>query len=203
MSVLDVLAIHGINHTPGEPYGLPWQVVLRDNDVLARVREGSWNSSGLFVGDALFFINPHFREEALERVCDAMLDFKARGGGVVLAHSMGTVLHEQAERYLQTGMPTVYIGTPLTNPFIVPGLNLVGLARGGRGDGPRPISLWNRDDPIVGGHAKFASANLDEREVSVGGDGFGVDQAEHAAALYLATREARNALNLSWERHRA
>ena len=58
----------------------------------------------------------------------------------------------------------------------------------------KPVSLWNVDDPIVGGHLKFDVPYLDEVEVSVGGDRFGVAQEEHDAVLYLRTSLAMRAL---------
>lgn len=189
-----LLAVHGVSTPPDYKYGFRWRRTLARQGLKVTMREGRWNSTGSFTGDTFFFTNPNYRMAALEDVCKVMIDFEAGGGDIIIAHSMGTVLVEAAARLCGIKIPTLFIGTPLGNRVIRPALKVVGLARGRLRGAPKPISIWNADDPVVGFPFRQRVRSVRERELSVGGNSFGVAAEEHSASLYLSSLAARKAL---------
>lgn len=193
-------AFHGVNTPDGLAYEQSWERALRDgkDGVHIRLERGPWNSTGELVGDAIFYANPQFHMEALEHVTREWAAFAMGGFGIGIAHSQGTVYLQQAERLLRTGLPIIFLGSPLSNPALMLAIRAVGFGRAIEGP-RRPISFWNVDDPIVGGKMKFPLQGVDEREVSIDGDAWGTRVSEHAAEAYLSTREVRNAIKALWD----
>lgn len=169
-----------------------------DNAVYANIARGGWNSTGELLGDAIFYASPQWHMQALEHVTCAWAEFAAGGYGIGIAHSQGTVYLQQAERLIRTGLPIIFLGSPMTNPALMLAIRAVGYGRAVSAR-RRPTSFWNVDDPIVGAKAKIPLAGCTEIEVSVRGDAWGTRSGEHAAEVYFSTREVRNKLRALWE----
>lgn len=191
-----ILAVHGVATDAADPVGELWERELREAGVASVVTEARWPSTGGFAADSVALAGAQFRGAAVEAVTHAVQDFAAGGYGIVLAHSMGTVLALHVERLLRTGLPIICLASPLSNPAIWPALHAIGFGLKPR---EKVIHLWNDDDPIPGG--KFAQQPdyfLDTRIAVANNDNDGGN--EHNVALYLRHPHTHNALRLLWER---
>jgi len=161
---LRILAVHGINYSDNDPVAELWESILCDMGVNCRVEDVRWGSTGMISGDVAAFARPSFRAKVVAKVDGALEAFAAGGPGVVLSHSMGTVLALHSERRVQTGLPMVCMASPLSNIGIVGALKAVGF--GGSPPG-RPMHFWNNDDPIPGGTASRQPNYFDATRIAV------------------------------------
>jgi len=190
-------AVHGINVGPDESVAPAWQSALRSRGMRADVTDIRWPSKGGFMSDAVAFVNPHFKAAADEAVVHGLQDFAHGGPGIVVAHSMGTVLALNAERLLRTGLPILCLASPLSNPGIRPMLEAAGY-----GQRPRATSIhvWNDDDPIPGGKRAEQPSYFQAVRVAVADNEASEFATEHAVTLYLRHPHTHAALRLLWER---
>ena len=193
---MKILAIHGINTGADDPVAELWEHTLRDSGLPCEVAEARWRSTGTVIGDVAAFSAPGYTLRTLEDVCDGLREFAYTGGGVLLSHSMGTVLLIQAERLLRTGLPIVCLASPLSNPAIAKALMAVGL---GRPPPSRVIHLWNNDDSIPGGKLAKQPGYFNDTRIAVADNDLEGAESEHDVRLYLRHLHVHNAIKVAWE----
>lgn len=147
---LRVLAIHGINTGDDDPVAEVWEEILNENGIRCKVEELRWGSTGMISGDVAAFTNMKFRRDVNKKIEDGILKFAVGGGGVILCHSMGTVLALHANRKLHLKLPIICMASPLSNRALIGQLKAIGYGQTAYGN---PTHYWNDDDPIVGGSA--------------------------------------------------
>lgn len=192
-----LLAVHGVNTSASEPVASLWESILREEGIACEMTDCRWPSTGDFVKDAAAFTLPQFREDAVESVVHGMQDFAAGGFGVVLAHSMGTVLALHANRLAQIKLPILCLASPLSNPAIAPALIAIGF---GRLPAEPVIHIWNDDDPIPGGMLADQPKCFQATRIAVADNEAKAFDSEHNVELYLRHTHTHNALRLLWER---
>lgn len=200
-----VLFVHGINTPPDEPLASPVAALLRSaglDDV--EVYVARWLSTGGFTHDCLEFAtsilgSTDFRDRAVREVATDMQTWLAGGDGVIVSHSMGTVLAlEVARRRFFDGDPPgrhVFLASPLSNPLILPALQAVELARPVHWQIPH---LWNQDDPIC--CSPIGAKNppyLAERRIAVPDNIDGDDP--HALRHYLTHPHVISAIRFAFD----
>jgi len=192
-----ILAIHGVATGEDDPVATLWQKELRAHGVRCEVSDGRWPSTGSFVTDAARFADPQFRNDAIESVAHAVDDFALGGSGILLAHSMGTVLLLHAERILRTKFPILCLASPLSNPLIWPTLHAIGF---GRPPALPVIHIWNDDDPIPGGNNAHQPDYFLATRIAVADNEAKQYLTEHDARAYLRHPHTHRALGLLSER---
>lgn len=146
------------------------------------------------MGDVASFADPHFKADADEAVVQGVLAFLDRPG-VLVTHSMGTVLGLHALRLLALPAPILCMASPLSNPPVRAALRAIGY---GRTPVEPVIHLWNADDPICapGDQPEYFQAT----RIAVADNEAAEFSTEHAVELYLRHPHTHNALRLLWER---
>jgi len=192
-----LLAVHGIATGADAPVASQWrQTLAAAHAIQVPVEECRWPSTGSAAGDcAALALSPEFRMEALESVVHGLADFAEEGHGVVLAHSMGTVLAVQAERMLRTGLPMVLMASPLSNPALHLALDGMGLARP---PSRRLVHIWNNDDPIPGARSAVQPEYFEAVRIAVADNELGEISFEHDVRLYLRHVHTLTALETAW-----
>ena len=188
-----ILFVHGINQDPGEPFDKLWVDELRGAGLPCEGVGARWPSTGSFIGDVIKFMTPTFKADADEAVCHALLDFARAGGGVVLSHSMGTVLAINAERLVRTGLQMVCLASPLSNPAVLQALLAIGY---GREPAEPIIHLWNDDDPIPGGKHAQQPSYFKASRIAVASNEAKAFASEHDVRAYLRHQHTVNALRV-------
>lgn len=189
-SGMTIFAVHGINTPLDVPYAGDWKAALDLGDI--EVVEARWESTGTVTGDVFkILLHKREREEAIKAVEDQLRDFVEMPGErkLLLAHSMGEPLLCAAERRVQSGLPIITVGGPLSHPVFGNALASVGLRR--PTPGKPPIRFWNRHDGVS--CSRFLGARqpgwMDPVRIAVAGDKGWV--VEHDATLYLANENVR------------
>lgn len=190
---LRILAVHGINTEVDYNVEEIWEDELIENGVNCIVDEVRWGSTGMVSGDVAAFTRPKFRADANYKVERALRAFFEDGPGVVLAHSMGTVLALHANRKVQSDMPFICLASPLSNRALIGALKAVGYGQVPYG---RPYHFWNDDDPICGGSAAKNPNYFDAVRIAVPDPEVRKMNAnsEHDVRLYLSHPHVLSAL---------
>jgi hypothetical protein len=161
---LRVLAIHGVNTGDEDPVGELWEDMLNASGIRCKVEELRWGSTGLISGDVAAFTSIAYRNKVNQIVEDGIAKFAADGPGIIICHSMGTVLAIHAMRKLRLDMPIICLASPLSNRALLGSMRAVGY--GGTAYG-KPKHYWNDDDPIPGGSASLQPSYFDAVRIAV------------------------------------